>query len=65
MLRVSITSLNTFSSPWLSTVECGAYLFEVGGLVEQLEDLLGLLVVGLGPGAGFLFSVNHLAISKL
>ena len=40
-------------SPWVRSGG-SSYLFEVGGLVEQLHKVFGLLVVGLGPGTGLL-----------
>ena len=36
-----------------------AYFFLVGGLVEQLHDLLGELVVGAWPDATSLVCLDH------
>ena len=36
-----------------------SYFFHVGGLVQDLHDLLGELVVGLGPDASSLVSFDH------
>ena len=40
-----------------------SYFFHVGGLVEDLHDLLGELVVGLGPDASSLVCFNHCSLS--